>query len=80
MADAPDLKSGGSKELYRFDPGFRHQFGYRTEPQAATRTRCVAATRICEKDNRERRRVEQLVARRAHNPEVKGSSPFPATK
>jgi hypothetical protein len=26
------------------------------------------------------RGVEQLVARRAHNPEVIGSSPFPATK
>ncbi len=25
-------------------------------------------------------RVEQLVARRAHNPEVAGSSPAPATK
>jgi hypothetical protein len=25
------------------------------------------------------RGVEQLVARRAHNPEVEGSSPFPAT-
>ena len=26
------------------------------------------------------RGVEQLVARRAHNPEVRGSSPLPATK
>jgi hypothetical protein len=26
------------------------------------------------------RRVEQLVARRAHNPKVTGSSPVPATK
>ena len=25
------------------------------------------------------RGVEQLVARRAHNPEVEGSNPFPAT-
>ena len=29
--------------------------------------------------NREYRGVEQLVARRAHNPEVAGSSPVPAT-
>ncbi len=28
----------------------------------------------------QRRRVEQLVARRAHNPEVAGSSPAPAIK
>ncbi len=63
MADAQDLKSCVPYRTYRFDPGLRHQ----------SLDRPVRITTLY------RRGVEQLVARRAHNPEVRGSSPLPAT-
>ena len=65
MADALDLKSSEVNPSYRFKPGFRHQIH---------QIRCKASHIY------QYRGVEQLVARRAHNPEVAGSSPVPATK
>ncbi len=37
-------------------------------------------TYFCKQNYEKHRGVEQLVARRAHNPEVAGSNPAPATK
>ena len=64
LADAQDLKSCAPYRAYRFDPGLRHQ---------SRKHLLVQQIIYC-------RGVEQLVARRAHNPEAEGSSPSPATK
>ena len=74
MADAQDLKSCDPYRSYRFDPGLRHQ-SVGKKDWAET-----YSARSDHKNIYKRRGVEQLVARRAHNPEVEGSSPFPATK
>ena len=73
MADAQDLKSCDLYRSYRFDPGLRHQ-SVGKKDWAET-----YSARSDHKNIYKRRGVEQLVARRAHNPEVEGSSPFPAT-
>ena len=58
LADARDLKSRDTKVSYRFDPGHRHHRGL----TRGAGKRQLAKTKY--------RGVEQLVARRAHNPEV----------
>ena len=63
MADAQDLKSCDPYRSYRFDPGLRHQANKKDNNLILYRYRGV----------------EQLVARRAHNPEAVGSNPAPAT-
>ena len=72
LADAQDLKSCDPYRSYRFDPGFRHhlQLGF-CELNHKSQMAVIFYIRC--------RGVEQLVARRAHNPEVAGSNPVPAT-
>ena len=74
MADAQDLKSCDPYRSYRFDPGLRHQ-SVGKKDWAET-----YSARSDHKNIYKRRGVEQLVARRAHNPEAAGSNPVPATK
>ena len=68
MADAQDLKSCDPYRSYRFDPGLRHHLF--SGIQGSKPIILIIP---------KHRGVEQLVARRAHNPKVRGSSPLPAT-
>ena len=81
MADARDLKSRDPYRSYRFDPGPRHH----SESGLIFLDDKYASDFLCQKPDLNLikfryRGVEQLAARRAHNPEVVGSNPFPATK
>ena len=85
MVDAQDLKSCEGHTSCRFKSGLRHHTWRNT--QVWLKGPVLKTGR-----SRERRRgsnpfssaiyyrgMEQLVARRAHNPKVRGSSPLPAT-
>ena len=76
LVDARDLKSRGTLVPCRFEPGFRHQNRCRTRENGFE----TVVLRFCSLSFLSYRGVEQLVARRAHNPKVVGSSPSPATK
>ncbi len=80
LADARDLKSREVNPSYRFEPGFRHH-----SVQLFIKTvltiplGCDTILRLTELSILYRR-VEQLVARRAHNPEVVWFKSHPCTQ
>ncbi len=65
LADAQDLKSCEAYPSYRFDSGLRHQVNLGKKK--------VDGLKVIH------RGVEQMEARRAHNPKVTGSNPVSAT-
>ena len=78
LADAQDLKSCDPYRSYRFDPGLRHQ-PLDWMPSALNIADAALRRLRTRRASNRHRGVEQLVARRAHNPEAAGSNPVPAT-